>query len=227
MNKIIHFVLFLSLLAITTISAQAADTSRIFFEQTATTLAKDTVSVDLEYSFISAAPATGVRVGAFGGEVMLNSAADTVSGFTFSSVGYKRSLQKGLSAYGIISYFDDEATAVSSTDIALGVAYTLKTGDITLNVNPEFVTSDDVAIRGGKNTVFVKGSAAFNLKDTGTSLVAEVILNNNSFVETGINLGARWQPKNNVTVDLIVYSDAGANGSTKGLPGYIIVNMLF
>ena len=226
MNKSIHPILLVCLFAITTVPAQAANTSRLFFEQTATTLAKDAVSVDLEYSFISAAVATGLRAGVLGGELMLNTASDNLSGFSYSSMGYKRSIGDGLSAYGIISYFDQEIPAFSATDIALGFAYTQKVGDISFNINPEIVT-DDAGLRGDKNTVFLKGSVALALKDTGTSLVAEVILNNNSFIERVINLGARWQPKNNLTVDLIIYSDADADGTTKGVPGYIIVNMLF
>ncbi|MES0326882.1 MAG: hypothetical protein ABUK13_01710 [Gammaproteobacteria bacterium] len=236
MYKTIHSLLFVSLSAVATASAQAADTSRIFFEQTATTLSKGDVSVDLEYSFISAGVATGIRAGAFGGEIMLNSASDTHTGFANSSIGYKKSIGKGLAAYGIVSYFDDGTVANSSTNIAVGAAYTMKSGDITLNINPELVSDDSIAPAGpraGKNTVFVKGLAAYKLKQVPVSLVAEVILDNNAALERVINLGARWQPKKNLTVDMIVYSDlgssgvAGANVEYKSIPGYVIVNYLF
>jgi hypothetical protein len=210
----------------TTAPSQLTETSRLFFEQTGHTLAADTVSIDLEYSFISSAVATGLRAGALGGEVMLNSASDSISGFDYTSIGYKRSLQKGLSAYGILSYFDDELSNISATDFALGAAYTIKLNELSFNINPEVVT-DDVGIRGGKNTIFVKASAALALRNTRTALVAEVILENNTFLDTVINLGARWQPRNNISVDLVVYSDGGDQGTTKGVPGYIIVNLLF
>ncbi|MDH5649182.1 MAG: hypothetical protein OEY67_05955 [Gammaproteobacteria bacterium] len=224
--KTIYRIVLTGLLSAITCSAFAVDSSRVFFEQTAHTLPKDSVSVDLEYSFISSGLATGVRGGAFGGEVMLNTASDSVSGFAFTSIGYKASLQKGFSLYGVVSYFDDELSNFSATDFAIGGAFTVKTGDLQFNINPELVT-DDTGIRGGDNTIFVKGSAMFNLKNTGTSLIAEVILENNDFIDTVINLGGRWQPKNNVYVDLVLYSDAGDFGATTGIPGYVIVNVKF
>ena len=232
MKKITHSLLSAGLFALATMSVQAAETSRLFFEQTGNTLATDSVSVDLEYPFSQGAVATGLRAGALGGEVMINTASDDVSGFASSSIGYKRSLQKGLSVYGILSYYDQElpAPGISATDFALGAAYTMKTGELSLNLNPELVT-DDANIRGGKNTIFIKGSAALALKNTGTALVAEIILENSSFLDTVINLGARWQPRNNLTVDLIVYNDGGSigpiPGTRTGIPGYIIVNLLF
>lgn len=218
----------LGLLSCGALSAHAAQSSRIFFEQTANTLSKNTASVDLEYSFLSAGLATGVRAGAFGGEVMLNTASDAISGFSFTSIGYKASIQKGLAAYGIVSYFDEEVSNFNATDFAVGIAFTQRNGAVTFNINPELVT-DDVGLRGLDNTIFVKGSVMFDLKDTDTSLVAEVILENNDFLDTVINLGARWKPKNNIHVDMIVYSDAGdlGGGSVTGIPGYLIVSMLF
>lgn len=231
MNKTIHSLLFVSLSAVATASAQAADTSRVFFSETATTLSKDAVSVDLEYSFISTGMTTGIRGGAFGGEIMLNTASDAITGFTTSGVGFKKTLGENLSAYGIVSYFDDGTVANSTTDFAIGAAFTMKTGNLTLNLNPEVVT-DDRGIggpRGGKNTVFVKGIAAYKLNKMPVSLVAEVALENNTALERVVNLGARWQPKKNLTVDLIIYQDVGPlpTDVTKAIPGYIVVNMLF
>ena len=231
MNKTIHSLLFISLSAVATASAQAADTSRFFFSETATTLSANNVSVDLEYSFISAGLATGIRGGALGGEVMLNTASNALTGFVTSGIGFKKTIGKNLSAYGIISYFDDGTVANSATDFAIGAAFTMKTGGLTLNLNPEVVT-DDRGVggpRGGKNTVFIKGIAAYKLNNAPVSLVAEVILENNIALERVVNLGARWQPKKNITVDVIVYQDFGPlpTNTIKAIPGYIIINYLF
>lgn len=231
MNKTIHSLLFVSLSAVATASAQAADTSRFFTGETSTTLSKGAVSFDLEYDFNSnAAPVTSLRAGALGGEIMLNSASDGHSGFAASSVGYKRSLGKSFSAYGIISYYDNGVAAQSSTNTAVGGAYTMKAGDITLNINPEFVTDDGgLNNRGDKSTLFIKGLFAYKIKNVPVSLVAEIVLDNNSNVERNVNLGARWQPKKNLTVDFIIYHDDGvaANDPIIAIPGYVIVNYLF
>lgn len=242
MNKTIHSLLFVSLSAVATASAQAADTSGFFTGETSTTLSKGAVSFDLEYDFNSnAAPVTSLRTGALGGEIMLNSASDAHSGFAASSVGYKRSLGKSFSAYGIISYYDDglpAATSQSATNTAVGGAYTMKVAGLTLNVNPEFVTDDcdpaplpapNTCARGGKSTLFIKGLAAYKIKSVPVSIVAEIVLDNNSLVERNVNLGVRWQPKKDLTVDFIIYHDDGApaNDPVIAIPGYVIVNYLF
>ena len=241
MNKTIHSLLFVSLSAIATTSAQAADTSRLFTSETANTLKKGAVSLDLEYDFsaaTSAGVATSLRTGAFGGEIMLNSASDDHSGFAGTSIGYKKSIGKGLAAYGVVSHYDDgdpgAPVITSATNFAVGAAYTLKSGALTYNLNPEFVTDDGgLNNRGDKSTLFIKGSVQYKLKKVPVSLVAEVVLDNNSNVvapvERNISLGARWQPKKNLTLDFIVYHDTGLVNVDEitGLPGYVIVNYLF
>jgi len=230
MNKTIHSLLFVSLSAVATASAQAADTSRFFTGETATTLKNGAVSLDLEYLFSSQGNATSLRAGAFGGEIMLNSATDTHSGFSDSSIGYKKSIGKGLAAYGVVSHYDDGTIAGSATNFAVGAAYTMKSGDITFNINPEFVTDDgNKNNRNDKSTLFIKGLAAYKLKNVPVSLVAEIVLDNNDAVERNVNLGVRWQPKNNLTLDLVVYHDDGdpATDEITGIPGTVIVNYLF
>lgn len=230
MNKTIHSLLFVSLSAVATASAHAADTSRFFTGETSTTLSSGAASIDLEYSFISLGFESGIRAGALGGEIMLNSASDPHSGFFNSGIGYKKSIAKDLAAYGVISHYDDGTVGNSATNFALGAAYTMKTGGITLNINPELVTDDGgLNGRGNKSTLFIKGLAAYKLNNMPVSLVAEIVLDNNSFVERNINLGVRWQPKKNLTVDVVVYHDDGipANDPITAIPGYIIINYLF
>ena len=229
MNKTIHSVLFVGLSAVAATSVQAADTSRFFTGETATTLKNDAVSLDLTY-FASFGFAQSLRAGAFGGEIMLNSASDPHTGFIDTSIGYKKRIGKGLSAYGVVSHHDDGIVANSATNFAIGAAYTMKSGDITFNLNPEFVTDDGGKNgRGDKSTLFIKGLAAYKLKQMPVSLVAEIVLDNNDLVERNVNVGVRWQPKNNLTLDFIIYHDTGIPGSDPitGLPGTVVVNYLF
>ena len=230
MNKTIHSLLFVSLSAVATASAQAADTSRFFTGETATTLKKGAVSIDLEYLFSSQGNAASLRTGAFGGAIMLNSASYAHSGFTDSSIVYKKSIGKGLAAYVVVSHYDDGIIANSATNFAVGAAYTMKTGDITFNINPEFVTDDgNKNNRGDKSTLFIKGLAAYKLKKVPVSLVAEIVLDNNDFVERNVNVGVRWQPKNNLTLDVVIYHDSGlpASDPVTAIPGAVVVNYLF
>lgn len=207
----------------------AAGPSRIFTQEMANITPKGVASVDMAYGYVSAGLDAGIRIGAFGGEVMLNTASllDDISGFDNSNIGYKTRIGKNLAAYGIISHYDDDA-GVSVTDFKLGAAYTMKKGALTFNVNPELVTDDEGTLRGGDTTIFVKGAAIYKLKGASKmSLVAELILENSDFLDTVINLGAHWQPKKNIGVDFIVYSDYGDLGSVTSIPGFVVVTVQF
>jgi hypothetical protein len=83
-----------------------AEPSRLFAQELGE-VSKD-LSVDLDYATgTSNGLAAGVRVGAFGGEVLVNSKNEldlARSGFDAPNVGYKRTVGRGIALYGILSY---------------------------------------------------------------------------------------------------------------------------
>jgi len=183
-------------------SAAYAAPTRTLFTETAETAADSYISIDLEYQFSENGTGTAARIGAFNGEVLLNV---TNSGFAASSIGYKKVIGENLAAYGILSYLNDDRITGSFLDIAIGAAYTIKSGDVTFNLNGEFITDDSETQRGGDNTIFLKGAAIIPLNTTkkDLSLIAEVALENNDFIDTSTALGIRWQPAARLTTDFI------------------------
>jgi len=213
-----------------------AEPSRVFTQETTAIETAGSISLDLDYPFSDLGLTTGLRVAAFDGVVLINSHPETGTrtGFaTSSSVGFKKIIQNNIAAYGVVSYYDDRVN--SGTDIAIGAAYTVKSGTLTYNINPEFITDEVAGTRALKNTLFVKGSAMFPLaavKIGKASVVAELNLENNSALDSIINLGMRWIPRKDITLDFVLYSDrgnpgGGADDIEKGIPGWIKANIQF
>lgn len=192
------------------------------------------VSVDLDYNGApqSVGLAAGLRIGALGGEVLVNAKPDTMldgSGFVSSNIGYKRVVMPSLALYGILAY-DNPEGAPSTLDVAVGAAYTLKYRDVLLTLNVEAVTDEDGRNnRGDRGTVFVKGGAGYPI-DTGAGrvmLIMELIGESNSALDPVLNLGARWTPRKNIALDFVVLNERGDNGSHSGLPGALRLNIGF
>lgn len=204
-------------------STAYAEPTRTFFSETAETAIDGTVSIDVEYQFNESGTNTGARIGAFGGEVLLNNGN---TGFATSSIGYKKIFQKDLAFYGILSYLNNDIE--SFTDIALGAVYTLNLKDVSFNFNGELITDDSETLRGGDSTLFIKAAVIFpiNKARTNISLIAEVAVENNDLLDTGTALGLRWQPSSRLTTDFIVFADNGVDDTT-GIPGYVKLNFAF
>ncbi len=213
------------LLATFTATVTHAEPSRTFFTETNGIASQDSVSVDLEYGFDNDASCTGVRLGKFGGEVLLNI---TNSEFAASSIGYKRQMEPNMSLYGSVSHLNDDDLDDSFTDIALGVAYTIPLEGLKINLNGEFITDDSETLRGGDNTLFVKGALILplNIDDSPASLIAELVAENNDALDSGAALGVRWIPVPQLTTDFVFYLDNGVDDAT-GIPGYIKLNYQF
>ena len=213
-------------------SSVLAEPSRMFTQETSAIEPKGSISLDLDYPFSSFGLSTGLRIGAFDGVVLINSNPDTGTnmGFDTSSVGFKKMIQDKIAAYGIVSYYADQNN--SNTDFAIGATYTATSGTLTYNINPELITDEISGNRGGKNTIFVKGSAQFPLTQVKTgnaSVIAELALENSDALDSIVNLGLRWAPRKDVTMDFVVYSDRGSpnniDNNEKGVPGWIKLNI--
>jgi hypothetical protein len=238
MNKQTLKLLFASAAALAGTFAQA-EPSRLFSQELGE-VTKD-ISVDLDYAGASLGVAAGLRVGAFGGEVLVNTknALDLAdSGFDTAGVGYKTVVAPHLAVYGILSYnkIDNPGPGPNpdaTTNMAVGAAYTMRQGkNLILTVNPEFVTDDGGTNgRGDKNTLFVKAGAGYvlpNQKYGKITLIGEVVAENSDFLDTVFNLGVRWEPRRNITLDAVVVNDRGDKGGSRtGIPGVIRLNIAF
>jgi hypothetical protein len=217
------------------VGAHAAPT-RLVTQELGRVAPADSISADLEYLFLSTGITGGLRIGAFRGEVLLNArntAALDGSDLAITNLGYKASVGRDLAVYGLMSYLRVDppvGASVSATEFGVGLAYTLRQGALTFNLNPELLTDDDNAFRGGDTTIFVRGGALFELplRMSGKlSLLGEVTLENSDFLDTTINLGARWELRKDVTIDFVLFNDQGDAGDEQGIPGALKVNIAF
>jgi len=242
MKKQILKLLFASAVALASTFAQA-EPSRLFSQELGE-VSKD-ISVDLDYNLLNTVAeansvgfATGARIPAFGGEVMVNptTALDLAgSGCPTTGIGYKMAVSRRFAVYGILSYNkidnpgpDPDAT----TNLAIGAAYTIRQGNnLILTVNPELVTDDGNANgRGDETTMFLKAGIGYILPDQRNgkwTLIGEIIAENSDFLDTTFNVGVRWERKN-ITLDAVVVNNRGdQGGSNTGIPGAIRVNIAF
>ena len=227
MNNFFTIGLF-ALLTSTLASLADATPTRTFFAETPGIAADGSVSVDLEYSAFSTGISTGARIGAPYGEVLIN---NSTSVLPFTSIGYKGAIKENLAAYAILSYINIEATATTTsanaTDIALGISYAIENEDFTINLNGEFITDDTGAFRGAKNTIFLKSAVDIPIDYAlaNSSVIAELIIENNPAISNAVVLGMRWQPTESFTTDLIFYRDVDSR--IFSVPGYVKMNLVF
>lgn len=238
MNKQTLKLLLASAAALAGTLAQA-EPSRLFAQELGE-VSKE-VSVDLDYSTNSNGVAAGLRIGAFGGEVLVNAKNNldlAQSGFDAPNIGYKRVVAPRTALYGILSYKKEDpagpgANPPSRTNLAVGLAYTMHLrNNIILTINPEYVTDDgNTNNRGDKNTLFIKGGIGYVLRAERygrITLIGELIGENNDNLDTMFNLGVRWEPRRNITLDAVVVNDRGSRGgSDTGVPGMIRLNIAF
>jgi hypothetical protein len=216
-----------------------AEPSRLFVQELGE-VSKD-ISVDLDYATgTSSGLAAGLRIGAFGGEVLVNTKNDfdlARSGFDAPNAGYKRLVAPRIAVYGILSYDKVDAPGPGAnpparTNVAIGAAYTARRYNLILTVNPEYVTDDgNTNNRGDKSTLFIKAGIGYILRDQRygkTTLIGELIGENNDNLDTSFNLGVRWEPRRNITLDAVLVNDRGSRGgSNTSFPGMIRLNVAF
>jgi hypothetical protein len=168
-----------------------------------------------------------LRVGAFGGEVIIDPNTNPA---TATGIGYKGNFNRNMAAYGKL--FLNTGGTTSTTNITLGFAYTGTSGRLLYNGNAEVFSQS----AGGTSTSFfnLKGAAFYTIHTTKlagkTSLGAEVNLQlSPSPSTTSIFLGARWEPKPSVLIDVGVASSVPAGGGTTAntfaTPAFIRLNL--
>jgi len=191
-----------------------------FAQEMAGVTRKGDVVIDL---YDSLANPTDVRVGALGGEIMI----DATVANTARGVGYKYPINKNMAAYGMLYLNTGGATSI--TNITGGFSFSGASGDFIYNANAEVHSCTTCGAGNTSATNFdAKGAGFFNLSapKLGGKLMlgGEVSLRlSPSPTTTSLYAGARWLPKPNVLIDLGMFTSlpAGATTtSTFGTPAF-------
>lgn len=167
-----------------------------------------------------------IRIGAFGGEVMIN----LDGGKAARGLGYKASINSNMAAYGML-FLDNDA---SVTNLTAGISYTTRASGFILNGNAEIFSQSNTGGGGGPSETFldVRGSGFYPLDINAASgsvlLGVEIDIQIDPTSETDIYIGLRWIPKTNIVLDLGVFESIDANNtSTVGTPAFVRVNIGF
>ncbi len=163
-----------------------------------------------------------IRIGAFGGEVMVDTT--NLGGVTATGLGYKHSVNPNLAIYG--KFYLNTATG-GQTNITLGVSYSGQSGKFIYNGNGHFTNAN-----AGSTSAFFLNGAGFYQLDT-RSLPGRVLLGGElslqlspSPTQTNLFLGGRWEPKKNVLIDLGLASSVGGTTSIQ-TPAFVRLNIGF
>jgi hypothetical protein len=188
---------------------------------------KGDVAIDL---YDSLGNPTDVRIGAFGGEIMVDATVAT----TAQGIGYKHPINKSMAAYGMIYLNTGGATSI--TNITGGFSYTGVSGSFIYNANAEVHSCTVCGAGNTSATNFdAKGGGFFNMSTPklGGKLMlgGEVSLRlSPSPTTTSLYAGARWLPKPGVMLDLGMFTSLpGAGGtttSTFGTPAFARVVLM-
>ncbi len=143
---------------------------------------------------------TDIRIGAFGGEVMI----DTATGGNATGIGYKHPLNRKMAIYGSLFYSN---VGAGTTNIAGGFAYTTVSNGLILNGNANLLSA------GGTTTLTANGAVFYPMSQRKVSgkvfLGGELALQLSPTNTTGIFAGLRWMPKRNLIVDTGLISSTG------------------
>lgn len=128
------------------------------------------------------------------------------------------------------SLFPPVATACP-TSAAITRALPSSSPSWTLNLNPEIVKDDTTTGLLARGTIInIKGGAYYPMRTRkfGTVYLGGeyTIIDDDIDSDNIIRLGARWSPKKNVTLDIVVLEDQD-DFSTQTIPGQLILNVEF
>lgn len=192
-----------------------------FVQETAAVTADGDILVDL---FNTTNYRDMIRIGAFGGEIMINpdNAIDA------HGLGYKFSINQKIAAYGML-YLDNDK---SFTNITAGASYTTNASGFLLNGNIELFSQSDTAAGPSETFVDLRGSAFYRMDNNSIMgslyLGGEIDLEMSPDSDTDVYLGVRWIPKRNIILDLGAFESLGGpSTSTVGTPVFVRLNIGF
>ncbi|HYW04734.1 MAG TPA: hypothetical protein VFA86_12415 [Gammaproteobacteria bacterium] len=241
----------LALLFLVIAAAAQAEPSRGFTQERAAVANPRTLSVDLNTNDSLGGTSGAVRMGVFGGELILNEGLMTpLAGQPDNPVigrlpggndaVYKLRLDSPLlgsgmklAVYGGVAYNDYTTPAgnnTSNTNVGLGSALTWRVRHWILNFNPQVVSDD-----ANNGAVLNLDTGAFYRLDTRPAWGAFELGGEYDYIHSygDINadnvfaLGVRWLFKRNVTLDFMLLRN-NLNGSrARGVPGMMRLNVAF
>ncbi|MCF6235802.1 MAG: hypothetical protein L3J70_05425 [Gammaproteobacteria bacterium] len=196
------------------LSAVAEEPTRMFSLEQGATAEQGSISIDL---YDSVKSNQQVRAGIWSGEVVISRAG----------VGYKRVIMPDLAVYGLVGI--DTAEGKDSTFLA-GGSYSLM-----LDRNFSVTANFELGTAGIDNDLeFGVGVGAYvSLPDADElgeiKLGGELVLSSADNTEAAIQLGARWMPRENITIDLLVFNNDTSKETDGALqtPAGIRVNLSF
>jgi len=200
-----------------------------FAQEMAGVTKKGDVAIDL---YDSLANPTDVRIGAFGGEIMI----DATVANTAQGIGYKHSINKNMAAYGMIYLNTGGATSI--TNITGGFSFSGSSGNFIYNANAEVHSCTVCGAGNTSATNFdAKGAGFFNM--SAPKLGGKLMLGGELSVRlspspttTSLYAGARWLPKPNVLIDLGLFTSvptavgSSTTTSTFGTPAFARVALI-
>ena len=192
-----------------------------FVQETAAVTADGDILVDL---FNDTNYRDMIRIGAFGGEIMIN----PDSGNAAHGLGYKFSINDKIAAYGMLFIDTDE----SFTNITAGASYTANASGFLLNGNIEIFSQSDTDAGPSETFVDLRGSAFYRMDNDSIKgslyLGGEIDLEISPDSDADVYLGVRWIPKRNIILDLGAFESLGEpSTSTVGTPVFVRINIGF
>ncbi len=174
------------------LNTMAGEPTRMFSLEQGATAKQGSISIDL---YDSVRNNQQIRTGIWGGEAVISQ----------EGIGYKHVVMPNLAVYGQVAI--DTADNADSRFLA-GSSYTLM-------LNNDFAVTGNVELgnAGIDNDVElgIGAGAYFTLPNSGQlnkiKLGGELLLSTADDTEVGIQLGVRWLPRDNITVDLLIYND--------------------
>ncbi len=192
----------------------AGEPTRMFTLEQGATAEQGSISIDL---YDSIRNNQQIRTGIWGGEAMISQ----------GGMGYKQVIIPNLAVYGQVAI--NTADGADSSFIA-GGSYTLMP-----NNSVAITGSVELGNTGADNdfALGIGAGAYFTLPNAGKlnkiKLGGELLLSSADDTEVGIQLGVRWLPRDNITVDLLIFNNDVSKATEGALqtPAGIRANLSF
>ncbi len=196
------------------LNAVADEPTRMFSLEQGTTAEQGVISIDLYDSVNSNQQ---IRAGIWSGEVIINR----------KGIGYKRVIMPNLAVYGQVGI--DTAEGADSSFIAGGSYSLMLDSNFSVTANFELGTAgidNDLEFGIGAGAYFTLANAG-ELNEV--KLGGELLLSSADNTEAAIQLGARWMPRENITIDLLIFNNDVSKATDGALqtPAGIRANLSF
>ncbi len=194
----------------------AAEPTRMFSLEQGATAEQGSISIDL-YDSVNRNSNQQIRTGIWDGEVVVSR----------TGIGYKRIIMPDLAVYGLVGI--DTAEGADSSFLAGGSYSLMLDSNFSVTANFELGTAgidNDLEFGIGLGA-YIDLPDASDLSEI--KLGGELILSSANNTEAAIQLGARWMPRENITIDLLIFNNDTSKETDGALqtPAGIRANLSF